>query len=323
MTSGRRRVLVSSASPVAREDDDTDEITVMGDRSIVSEATLRRDRAYVVVIAGHNVGEMFPVAGGLVIGRGADADVRVMDDEISRRHARIAVLGSAATPNRKEMWIEDLGSKNGTFLNGKPIRRERLEDGDKIQVGASTVLRFAYQDHLEESFQRQMYESALRDPLTRVYNRKYLLDRMQSELAYATRHKSPLSLILFDVDHFKRVNDTHGHPAGDAVLQGLARHVLRIIRTEDVFARYGGEEFAILSRGIRLEGAQKFAERLRTAVAGYPFVHEGTRMQVTISVGVTAVPEAAVERASDLIALADKALYDAKQGGRDRVCVRT
>lgn len=298
---------------MAREDDDTGEVTTVGDhRSLVSPAALRRDRAFLVVIAGANVGEMYSVGGGLVIGRGADVEVRVIDDEISRRHARIAVLG-------KEVWVEDLASKNGTAVNGVSVRRQVLRDGDKIQVGLTTVFRFSFQDHLEESFQRQMFESALRDPLTRVFNRKYLLDRAQNELAYTVRHAAPLSLLIFDIDHFKVINDTHGHPAGDAVLVALARHVLRIIRTEDVFARYGGEEFAVLSRGIALPGAVKFAERLRHAVASYPFSHERKRIPVTISIGVTAAPAPGVERVSELVARADRALYEAKAQGRNRV----
>jgi two-component system, cell cycle response regulator len=293
-------------------EDETEETTALTDRASV-EPPDRRERPYLIVIAGQSVGEMFPVGGGLVIGRGADADVRVADDDISRRHARIGVQG-------KELWVEDLGSKNGTYLNGIRMRRELLQNGDKIKVG-TTVFRFAYQDTMEESFQRQMYESALRDPLTRAYNRKYLNDRLQSELAYALRHETPLSLLLFDVDHFKKVNDTYGHLGGDEVLSGLARHVLRIIRTEDVFARYGGEEFAVLSRGIALEGTRKFAERLRTAIATYPFMHEGARISVTISLGLAGVPEAKVSTATELLALADKALYMAKEQGRNRVCV--
>ncbi|MDQ3032799.1 MAG: diguanylate cyclase [Myxococcota bacterium] len=298
---------------VGREDEDTGEATVMGERALLSEPKLQRDRAYLVVIAGHNVGEMYPLAGGLVIGRGADVEVRVMDDEISRRHARVAVKG-------KDVWVEDLGSKNGTFVNGAQIRRELVRDGDKIQVGASTVFRFSVQDELEESFQRQMFESALRDPLTRVYNRKYLLDRATSEIAYSVRHSTPLSLLIFDIDHFKKVNDTHGHPAGDTVLVELARHVLRVIRTEDVFARHGGEEFAVLSRGIGLEGAIRFGERLRSAVEGYPFAHEGIRLSVTVSIGISAMPSPGIDRVEELVARADRALYDAKESGRNRVC---
>jgi diguanylate cyclase (GGDEF)-like protein len=300
---------------VAREDDETGAARLsQGPKPLVSAAALRRDRAYLVVVAGQNVGEMFPLGASVVIGRGSDADVRVVDDQISRRHARILVQGSEAS-------IEDLGSKNGTFVNGAAVQREKLKDGDKVQIGTATVFRFAYHDEIEESFQRQMYESALRDPLTRIYNRKYLIDRLHSEVAYSLRHATPLSLLLFDVDHFKKINDTRGHPAGDSVLVGLARHVLRIIRTEDVFARYGGEEFAILSRGIGLEGSKKFAERLRAAIGTYPFMHEQERIHVTISIGISSMPRGDVAKAEDLVSLADQALYQAKGSGRNRVCL--
>jgi two-component system cell cycle response regulator len=296
-------------------DDDTEEATMIGQNPFIADATQKRDRAYLTVIVGANVGEMYAVGGGLVIGRGAEVEIRVMDDEISRRHAQVSVTGNVIS-------IEDLGSKNGTFVNGTKVRRETLRDGDKIQIGGNTVLRFSFSDTLEESFQRQMYESALRDPLTRIYNRKYLMDRMSSEMAYAVRHGSPLSLLLFDIDHFKKVNDTRGHLAGDAVLTGLARHTLRIIRTEDVFARYGGEEFAILSRGIALDGALKFGERLRGAIETYPFMFEGQRISVTISIGITALPSTSgIKEAAEMLALADKALYASKDGGRNRVSV--
>jgi two-component system, cell cycle response regulator len=273
---------------------------------------MRKDRAYVTIIAGSHVGEMYPIAGGLVVGRGGDVDIRIVDDDISRRHARIGIQG-------RDVFVEDLGSKNGTQLNGVSIRRESLRDGDKIQVGGSTVLRFSMQDALDESFQRQMYESALRDPLTRVYNRKYLMDRMASEIAYAARHTAPLSLLLIDIDFFKTINDTYGHLAGDAVLVGLSKHVLRVIRTEDVFARYGGEEFAILSRGISVAGAAKFGGRLRAAIETYPFSFEGQRIQITVSLGVAGMPECPVSDAPSLLGFADQALYAAKNGGRNRV----
>lgn len=299
---------------MARQDEETAEITIVGGRAErISEATLKRDRASLIVIAGENVGEMFSVGGGLVIGRG-DVDVRVIDEEISRRHARIAVHG-------KDVFLEDLGSRNGTYLNGVQVRREILRDGDKIQIGSHTVLRFALHDSLEESFQKQMCESALRDPLTGAYNRKYLLDRLQSELAYANRHGTPLSFLLLDVDRFKSINDAHGHPAGDVVLVELARHVQRVIRTEDVFARYGGEEFGVLSRGIAIEGARKFAERLRHAIEGYPFAHEGRAIPVTISIGLTGVPAPETRKASEIVSRADKALYAAKANGRNKVVV--
>ena len=296
--------------------DEGDDATVVGSREALIDVVkgAQRDRAYLIVIAGHNVGEMYRVADDVTIGRGSDVAVRIPDDEISRRHARLGLEGD-------QIYVEDLGSTNGTLVNGKPVARRALQDGDKIQVGTTTILKFTYHDDLEENFQRQMYESALRDSLTQAYNKKYLSDRLQAEFAYAQRHKTPLSLVLFDLDYFKRVNDTHGHPAGDHVLTILARHLHRVIRNEDVFARYGGEEFALLSRGIPLESAQTFAERVRASIEALPFVYEGTRIPVTISVGLAAAPRDDIRSPDDLIAKADEALYEAKRGGRNRVCV--
>jgi two-component system cell cycle response regulator len=298
---------------VAREDDETGEIAVGIDPARES-VRQRRDRPYLVVVAGPRTGEMFSVGEGVVIGRGADADVRVDDVEASRLHARITMQAG-------EAWVEDLESRNQTTLNGDPVTKARLTNGDKIRVGGPTVFRFGLHDMLDEAFQKQMYESALRDPLTHVYNRKYLGERLESELAYSRRHGSPVSLLLFDIDHFKKINDTYGHPAGDAVLSGLARHVLKMVRVEDVFARYGGEEFAILSRGIHLDDAHRFAERLRAAVAVCPFMFERKRIQITVSLGLGCSPRPDVTSASAFVAVVDRALYAAKESGRNRVCL--
>ena len=142
-----------------------------------------------------------------------------------------------------------------------------LNDGDKIQLGRTTILRFTYHDRLDESFQKQMFDSALRDGLTGAYNKRYFLDRLESELKFALRHRTPLSLLMLDLDHFKRVNDTHGHPVGDRVLKAFADTIHRSIRNEDVFARYGGEEFAIISRATPLARASVLGERLRRATS--------------------------------------------------------
>lgn len=298
------------------DDEKTGETTVVGRAAFLSEGPLRRDRACLVVIAGQNVGEMFSIGGGLVIGRGGDVDVRVVDDEISRRHARIAVQG-------KDVFVEDLGSKNGTFLNGLQVRREVLRDGDRIQIGPNTVLRYALHDSIEESFQRQMYESALRDPLTRVYNRKYLLDRLQSEMAYALRHGSPLSFLMVDIDHFKKVNDVHGHAAGDAALRELTRRANAFIPSvrdlnSGMFARIGGEEFVMLMPGIDRRRAAAIAELFRAEVERLPFSSPKVTFPVTTSIGVTTLlPN---DRSFDaLMARADQALYRAKAAGRNQV----
>src|SRR5690606_143486 len=166
------------------------------------------ERAYIIVLAGQNVGEMYKVTGEqMTLGRGGGADVRLVDGGISRFHAGIRVEADG-------LVVEGLQSRNGTFLNGERITSRRLEDGDKIQLGRTTVLKFSFHDQLEESFQRKMFDSALRDGLTRAYNKRYFLDRLQSEMRFALRHRSPLALLLFDLDHFKGVNDTHGHLAG-------------------------------------------------------------------------------------------------------------
>ncbi len=281
------------------------------------EAAATRDRAYLIVLSGSNVGEMYKLQeGDTVIGRGAQADVKVIDEGISRVHARIVHQGG-------DLYIEDMGSKNGTFANGARITRHRLSDGDKIQVGETTILKFTYHDKLDESFQRQMYESALRDGLTKAFNKKYFVDRLEAEFSYAVRHRSALSLVMFDIDHFKRVNDAHGHLAGDYVLAQLAAAVTQTIRAEDVFARYGGEEFAVICRGVDLAGARQFAERVRVVVDAMAFTFEGTRLPVTISLGVAGLPDAALQEPAQLVAAADQALYEAKRAGRNQVaCYR-
>jgi diguanylate cyclase (GGDEF)-like protein len=247
----------------------------------------------------------------VTIGRGNQADIHVVDDGISRRHAEIVHENDA-------ILVRDLGSTNGTFCNGERVTEHALKDGDKIQVGSTTILKFTFHDSLDETFQRQMYESALRDGLTKIFNRKYLLDRLESEFAYAVRHRSPLSLVMFDIDHFKKINDGHGHLAGDYALSTLARVVSETIRQEDVFARFGGEEFVVICRGIDLPGAATFGERIRRQVEATQFDYQGTELKVTVSVGVAAV-EAAMREPSELVGAADDALYSAKRQGRNRV----
>ena len=188
-------------------------------------------------------------------------------------------------------------------------------------VGSTTILKFTYHDYLDEVFQRQMYESALRDGLTKVFNKKYFTDYLEKEFAFAARHKGPLALIFLDIDHFKKINDTHGHPAGDFVLAELSQMMAELLRTEDVLARFGGEEFTILCRGSDQNGAKIVAERLRRAVEERKFTFGGKEIPVTISLGIAAVPESNVSDHSAFLAAADKALYEAKRSGRNRVCL--
>jgi diguanylate cyclase (GGDEF)-like protein len=271
--------------------------------------------AYLVVMAGSNVGEMYKLEKAqLVIGRGDKADLRLVDDGISRDHARIVKEG-------EQMVLEDLGSTNGTYCNGERVSRRALSEGDKILLGSTTILKFSYHDKLDEAFQRQMSESALRDGLTRAYNKRYFGERSESELQYSLRHDAPVSLIFLDIDHFKAINDRHGHQAGDHVLVQLATLAMSMLGEDDIFARYGGEEFAIIARGVDVVAAQALSERIRSSVETHPFVFADVAIPVTISVGVSYAPGLGIATTVDLVARADEALYAAKRGGRNRICV--
>jgi diguanylate cyclase (GGDEF)-like protein len=158
------------------------------------------------------------------------------------------------------------------------------------------------------------------DVLTRVHNRRYFEDRLAGEMSFALRHAAPLSLLLFDVDHFKKVNDTFGHAAGDAVLRVMAATVKRMVRTEDLVARYGGEEFAVIARGIGHRNAMIFGERVRKTVQACVVPWDERPIHATISIGVATVEQGSpIDGTRALVAAADAALYRAKNGGRNRV----
>lgn len=296
---------------------DYEEHTVVGDRRELIEQLKQRkalssQRAYLIVIAGPDAGEMFQLGNGGVIGRGDQAVIRLSDTECSRQHATFIV-------DLDGIRVEDLESTNGTFVNGEPIHARTLSDGDKIQVGTTTILKFSYQDAVEEKFQRRMYESAIRDGLTGAFNKRHFDDRIGNEVAFSRRHGTPFSLLLLDLDHFKRLNDQYGHLAGDAALSQFGELIGAAIRSEDVFCRYGGEEFGILSRGIGRQEALQFAERLRGITEEHSFTYEGKRLPVTVSIGLADMPRPGIEQAKDLIEAADKQLYEAKAAGRNRV----
>jgi two-component system, cell cycle response regulator len=296
-------------------DDFDEETKVPSEVGIPILPATDRDRAYLIVLTGASVGEMFKLTKDVsIIGRSEHADVRMIDDGVSRNHARLVRDGD-------RILLQDLGATNGTFCNGTRIKEHVLSDGDKIQVGSTTILKFTFHDQLDESFQKQMYESALLDGLTKIFNKKYFLDRLDADVAYAGRHGIPLSLLMLDVDHFKEVNDTRGHLAGDHVLSTLAAVVSATVRKEDVLARYGGEEFAVICKGIDVSGARAFADRLRLHIESTSFICNGSRLPITVSIGAATIvpPPNTRPSAAGLIALADGALYQAKRAGRNRV----
>lgn len=284
-----------------------------------SNPALQGTRAVLTVVSGPSTGRVFTVAEGgdaTVVGRGKEVQVRVDDAGASREHARFLEMEDGT------YVVEDMGSTNGTFVDGQRVERAELRSGDRIHIGPNVVISFAIVAAQAEHIAHQLYESSVQDPLTRVYNRRYLVERLASELAYAKRHKTHLAIIIFDLDLFKRVNDTHGHLAGDAVLREVAALVQRMVRAEDVFARFGGEEFVLLVRGIEHVNVGRFAERVRAAVERLEVKFEEMVLRVTVSLGYASLRELPeLQRDTDtLLGLADERLYKAKTDGRNRVC---
>lgn len=276
---------------------------------------LGRNHAYLIILQGKAVGEMVKVGSGLSIGRSAEADLRLLDQGVSRVHATLKELDDGS------VLLVDAASRNGTFVNGRQVGQAVLSDGDKIQVGTTAILKFSYADQLDETFARKMFEAAQRDALTGAFNRRYLMQQLESEVLFVQRHGTPLSLMMLDIDRFKQINDRHGHPVGDAVLSGLVKRLSAMIRGEDLLARYGGEEFVVMFRGITADSATNAAERLRAHVAEVKLVESLPELQVTFSAGVAALPDPRIADARGFIDAADQALYRAKQSGRNRVCV--
>ena len=246
------------------------------------------------------------------VGRGADSQIVLEGDSVSRRHAHLERRAGA-------WYVVDDGSTNGTYVNEEQIAREQLlTNGDRIKIGPS-ILKFLSGADAEAKYHEEIYRMTIVDGLTQIHNKRALFEALEKELMRARRYERDLSLLMFDIDFFKRINDQYGHLAGDHVLRELARIVQERIRREEVFARYGGEEFVILLPETPLPGAAALAESLRARVANHSFVFQGERIPVTVSIGTALLGEND-KVAADLIQRADEKLYEAKRGGRNRVC---
>jgi diguanylate cyclase (GGDEF)-like protein len=291
-------------------------ITPFGERS-AEEGPEGARRAHLIILSGTNVGQVFPLDSKRVtIGREDQATIQILDAGISRRHAVISNEGGG------RYVLEDDGSRNGTFANNHRVDgKHQLRDGDKIQIGVMTILKFTFDNAPEASYAQAMYDAALRDGLTGVYNRRYFEERLRSEFSFAARHATGLALLMLDLDHFKQVNDTKGHLVGDQVLKEFAALVTRSSRAEDVLSRYGGEEFAVLCRDTDLVKASVLAERVRFEVAGAIFVPTH-QIKLTVSIGIAAMPDASITTPEALVLASDEALYQAKERGRNCVVTR-
>ncbi len=251
--------------------------------------------------------EMSPVR----IGRGVENQIVLEGDSVSRRHAHFEQRAGT-------WWCVDDGSTNGSYVNDDQIMREsRLDNGDRIKIGP-TIFKFLSGQDVEAQYHEEIYRMTIIDGLTQVHLKRYLLESLDKELMRARRHTRDLSFLMLDIDHFKNINDRHGHLAGDYVLKEVARLIQQRIRRDEVLARYGGEEFAIILPETTLEGGRALAEGLRERIEESRFTFQGEVIRVTISIGAAMLQES--DRSSmDLIKRADDKLYEAKHLGRNRV----
>ena len=301
--------------PAPVGEDETRATSGSGGRSLAGPRA--RLQATLKILTGLEAGRTYMlVEHQTVIGRSAHCDLSIDNEELSRRHCRVFRSGDTFV-------IEDLGSRNGTRVDGDVISfAVPLREGAIIHLAAGVAIKFSSQDELEVKAEQRLYESAVLDALTGVHNRRHLDQRLRAEVAFAGRHQSPLSVLLLDIDHFKKINDTFGHPAGDAALRALGERLQRTVRTEDIVARYGGEEFVVVARGIPAPGAWLLAERIRQTVVALRVLHDGTTISFTVSIGVVTMDaERSFANVEDLLGAADQALYKAKADGRNR-CVR-
>jgi two-component system cell cycle response regulator len=247
-----------------------------------------------------------------VVGRVSENDIVIDRESVSRRHARLR-------RSEAEGWvIEDLGSTNGSFVNDVRVSHKPLHDSDQVRIG-DAIYKFLSGANVEAAYHEEIYRMTILDGLTGVHNKRYFMEFIERELAASQRHSHPLTLVMFDIDHFKQVNDNRGHLAGDHVLKELAGRIKPRMRREDLLARYGGEEFAAVLNSTGLDGGLKFAEDVRRRIQATPFEFDGESFEVTVSLGVASVDGEQGVEPTTLIARADAKLYEAKNGGRNRV----
>ena len=274
---------------------------------------LETNQALLVTIRGPNPGEqriLLPSTANFAMGRDDEADVCLIDDSVSRYHCEIAHHDSG-------WYVRDLGSTNGTYVGGHSVDRVKLKDGDLIKVGA-TIFKFLMSDDLDAAYREEIYRLAVIDGLTQIYNRRYLEEFLEREISRCRRHGRPMSLIMFDIDGFKEINEQFGHLSGDFVLRHVADKLNRRIRREELFVRFTGDKFIVALPETDLEDALKFADIIRESVEIMPIAFDSWKIPITISVGVGRFDHKMTAPA-ELIANADSALCRAKNKGRNAI----
>jgi len=266
---------------------------------------------------GPDLGKRFDLKGNNIgIGRDPESDIFLDEETVSRKHARIE-KGSGQTV------VIDLGSTNGTYINDErvmPFTSTPLKEGDRLKFGR-TIFKYLAGNVIETLYYEEIHKMAIMDGLTGLFNKRYFMENLDKEISRARRHQRPLSMIIFDIDHFKLVNDTHGHLAGDHVLKSLSELIKSRVRREELVARYGGEELVVLMPETDVDGATQLADQVRQRVESHEFAFSSQKIAITVSGGVAGADEANYE-VMPFIQIADERLYEAKNAGRNQVVGR-
>ncbi len=272
---------------------------------------------YLIPVGGRETDFAFKLTGlTLKIGREKPCDILIEDPHVSRVHSEIS-----CTPDYK-ITIKDLGSTNGVFVNGKKISESELKENDKILIGTRAHFKIQFLDAQDFETRQRNFRAANLDELTGLYNRKYFNDVLSREFSSCRRSNEPLSLMMFDIDHFKKINDTYGHLGGDLVLKTLGRVLQKDLRLENVACRYGGEEFSVIFRGLKWDAVAQIAERIRKGVENESFTFKEHTFKATISIGIATLEENNLDTYEDLIHRADEHMYEAKETGRNRIVAK-
>jgi diguanylate cyclase (GGDEF)-like protein len=285
--------------------------------SIMGEERLSRTRcgqACLVHIypTGPDLGKRYLLADTpVLVGRDHDCQVSIQHQTVSRKHAEIMRVGHTYR-------VKDLDSTNGICVNEEPQTTALLHDGDYLRIGIC-IFRFLAGGNVEAEYYEEIHRLIILDALTGLHNRRSFQEFVDRELSRSARFSRPLSLVVFDIDHFKHINDRFGHLAGDSALQELAQRVRRSVRKEELLARYGGEEFALVLVECDRESGLAAAERIRRLVELEPFAFEGDVFPLTISLGVATTHGEEGLTVTALFQRADNCLYRAKRAGRNCV----
>jgi len=300
--------------------DGLDQITTIEDADSldtwVKEASNLPPSVVLLIGPAVDVGRQWLITRSMTIGRNRDADICVNDRSVSNRHAELRLKAG-------EIYVADLNSTNGTRVDDvlvSPNHARNLSDNNQIKAG-KIIFKFQAQGNIETSKNQLTYNRAQLDPLTNIYNKGAFLNQGREIFEQARTTDTPLTLIVFDLDDFKLINDAHGHAGGDYVLKEIANIISnRLIRQSDFFARFGGEEFCIIFLDANKDKGVEAAERILTTIAKHNFEYNSFKFNVTLSIGVAELNNK-IKNFKELFESADQATYKSKQSGKNKVTV--